>query len=388
MNSQERHLARYKRRKGERLQKQIKDSEIYSYDYAISPIAIKNAYEECRSGTSWKSSVQQYGANEWRNAIEYSKRIKENKYNPKKTKCFIINERGKLRHIAAVDIADRVIQKSLCENVLCPIISKTLIYDNGASQDNKGTSFTSNRLVYHLHKFYNENNDNNNNGWVIIGDGHDYFNSLRHDIIENILNNIFYDKRVVKLAMKYVNQPNMLNKNNPNIGVGLGAQVNQIISVCYASSIDHYVKEVLHCKYYNHFADDWYILIKNKEDAYKILSKIEAKYKELGIQLNPKKTKIRKISKGIVWLKDTYFLTSKGKVVRKSPKDKTVQQRKVIKHLFTELDNNNIEYSQIVSNYNSWLGYVEHKDSDHIRDAMNRLYNKLLKESLHICSYY
>ena len=157
MNSQERHLARYKRRKGERLQKQIKDSEIYSYDYAISPIAIKNAYEECRSGTSWKSSVQQYGANEWRNAIEYSKRIKENKYNPKKTKCFIINERGKLRHIAAVDIADRVIQKSLCENVLCPIISKTLIYDNGASQDNKGTSFTSNRLVYHLHKFYNEN---------------------------------------------------------------------------------------------------------------------------------------------------------------------------------------------------------------------------------------
>ena len=101
-----------------------------------------------------------------------------------------------------------------------------------------------------------------------------------------------------------------------------------------------------------------------------------------------KKTKIRKISKGIVWLKDTYFLTSKGKVVRKSPKDKTVQQRKVIKHLFKELDNNNIEYSQIVSNYNSWLGYVEHKDSDHIRDSMNRLYNKLLKESLHICSYY
>jgi len=168
----------------------------------------------------------------------------------------------------------------------------------------------------------------------------------------------------------------------------LGAQVNQIISVCYSSSIDHYVKEILHCKYYNHFADDWYILIKNKEDAYKILSKIEAKYKELGIQLNPKKTKIRKISKGIVWLKDTYFLTSQGKVVRKSPKDKTVQQRKVIKHLFKELDNNNIEYSQIVSNYNSWLGYIKHKDSDHIRNSMNRLYNKLLKENLHICSYY
>lgn len=56
--------------------------------------------------------------------------------------CFDICERGKLRHIKSVHFSERVVQKSFCTNIIYPTFTRSLIYDNGASQQGKGTQFS------------------------------------------------------------------------------------------------------------------------------------------------------------------------------------------------------------------------------------------------------
>ena len=68
--------------------------------------------------------------------------------------CFGLNERGKHRDIMSVHFSERVPQKSLNHNALVPVLTRSLIHDNGASQKGKGTSFAMKRLVTHLRRHY------------------------------------------------------------------------------------------------------------------------------------------------------------------------------------------------------------------------------------------
>ena len=67
---------------------------------------------------------------------------------------FTVCERGKTRLIRGELIRDRVVKHTLCDCVLNPSIKPRLIYDNGASQKGKGISFSRNRLLVHLRKYY------------------------------------------------------------------------------------------------------------------------------------------------------------------------------------------------------------------------------------------
>ncbi|MBO4738813.1 MAG: hypothetical protein J5606_04545, partial [Bacteroidales bacterium] len=84
---------------------------------------------------------------------------------------FDICERGKMRHIRSVHFSERVVQKSLCTNVLYPVLTNNLITDNGASQKGKGTHFATQRLIKYLHKYYRKYG---NDGYVLSLDFKSY----------------------------------------------------------------------------------------------------------------------------------------------------------------------------------------------------------------------
>lgn len=56
--------------------------------------------------------------------------------------------------IRSVRPQDVLIQHALCDAILIPVLSKYLIYDNGASQKHKGLSFARKRFECHTHKFF------------------------------------------------------------------------------------------------------------------------------------------------------------------------------------------------------------------------------------------
>lgn len=107
----------------------------------IDPYSLLLAYYGCRKGVSWKGSIQRYEQHLIRNIARAIRVLEAGGVITKGFYEFDINERGKRRHIRSVHISERVVQKSLCDNALVPILSRSLIHDNGASLSGKGTSF-------------------------------------------------------------------------------------------------------------------------------------------------------------------------------------------------------------------------------------------------------
>jgi len=303
------------------------------------------------------------------NSYVYSRRVRNGE---KITKGFIefdTLERGKKRHIKSVHISERVIQKSVCDYGIVPVIEKSLIYANGASQKGKGTDFAANLLIRDLRRFYRKNGFSNE-GYILLGDQHDFFASLRHDVIEDNLNKAVSDEKLRELTMVFI--------NSFDSGLGLGSQVCQICAVGYQSRIDHYIKEVLRCIFYNRYMDDWYIIDKCKEKLRMILDIIKEFYRVLGIKMNEKKTMIVKLSHSFEWLKDRYFLTKTGKVVRKPNRRNITHNRQKLRKLAALLNNGEIGYEVIRNFMASFNGYMKHKNGYWTARNMYKLHNDLI----------
>lgn len=355
---------RYQRRKQCRLKKKEELSKQYNFEKVADFESLRKAFYKCRKGSNWKASVQRYGSNILRNSVLYSDTLKNGKDISKGFVEFDICERGKKRHIMSVHISERVCQKSLCDNSLVPLMEKTLIYDNGASQKGKGTEFAARRFKEALLAFYKKYHTNN--GYIIMGDAHDYFGSLDHDYVEEIVRKNVLDKRAADLSTSFI-------KPFPR-GLGLGSQTCQIEAVAYANAIDHYAVNIPDCEGYGRYMDDWYLIIKDKEKARKYLKCIAEKYKEIGIQMNSKKTQIIKISRGITWLQDRYFLIDTGKIIRKPSHKSITRNRKKLKKMLALYKDEKITKFELDYYYASWEGYIKHKKAYFAKESMNKLY--------------
>lgn len=367
MTSKERHEQRYERRKAKRDAAKEKRNENHTFEVASSFGALRHAYYQTRKGTRWKASVQRYGCNILRNSYIQSRRVRNHENISRGFIEFDVWERGKKRHISSVHISERVVQKSFCNNVLSPVIEPTLDPGNCASQKGKGTEYSSQLLIKQLRRHYRKYG---NEGYIVIGDGHDYFGSLEHDrIIQNMENKIT-DKEATDYISLFV------RAYSGDVGVGLGSETMQISAVAYADDIDHYLTEVTRVSN-GKYMDDWCAITETKEQAQKILNEMEKKYGERGISSNPKKTQIIKLSHGFIWLQDRYYLTDTGKVIRKPSKKNTTQNRHKLKKLRIMMNDEILTYKDVQAYYGSRKGYYKSKNAHRTEREMNALYNQL-----------
>ena len=88
---------------------------------------------------------------------------------------------------------DRIVQRCLSDWVLTPVVQDYLIYDNGASLENKGVDFCRRRLETHLHKFYRHHGTD---GYILMIDFSKFFDNLLHDYAKQILYDVIYDDKL------------------------------------------------------------------------------------------------------------------------------------------------------------------------------------------------
>lgn len=369
MTSEERREARYQRRKAKREAAKEKRNEGHDFKTVYSFGALRKSFYAARKGTNWKASVQRYGCNVLRNSYNQSRLLMQHKDISRGFIEFDLYERGKKRHISSVHISERVVQKATCIYGITPVISESLIYENGASQKDKGTKFSSDILIEHLRRHYRKSGFTNS-GYIIMGDGHDFFGSQRHGIIRENISRVVTDRELVGQTMKFIDA---FEK-----GLGLGSEVCQINAVAYPDRIDHYIKEVLRCKYYDRHMDDWYIIVDTKEEAVGILEDISHRYLEMGVEMNPKKTQVIKLSHGFTWLQDRYFLTESGKVIRKPSHKKISRDRRKLKKMAVLVDIGDIKFKQVMSFYASFRGYMKWRTARKTKYTMDKLFNELL----------
>ena len=123
-------------------------------EYIVEDEHILTTEHKSANGVRWKASVQHFEIDRLRWGASIKKSLLKGVYKGKGTRRFDIVERGKVRHIQAEHISDRVVHKLFCNYALKPMLYPTVIYDNSASQKGKGTEFTLQRLKEHLRWHY------------------------------------------------------------------------------------------------------------------------------------------------------------------------------------------------------------------------------------------
>jgi hypothetical protein len=186
MKGGKRREARYRRRKAVREAK--RKAKLGAFDDFER---IADFDSRCRAalgsmrGVAWKESVQRYGANALRNVAETRRKLLAGESVRSGFAEFTLRERGKTRRIKSVHISERVAQKSLCGNALAPLLSNTLIHDNGASVKGKGVHFALRRLVCRLSRYYRRNRTNE--GYALPAGFKKFFGSIDHAVLFALL---------------------------------------------------------------------------------------------------------------------------------------------------------------------------------------------------------
>jgi len=371
MTSAERREGRYQRRKALRDQK--RQAFLIQYDNFALVIDMNNLYAAFKAsmrGVSWKESVQKYEASVLMNLAETVRLLIEGR-----SVCcgfveFYTFERGKKRLIKSVHILERIVQKCFCEKVLVPIISRFLIYDNGASLKNKGLHFSIRRLITHISQYYRHYKTNE--GYCLQIDFSKYFDSIRHDVLLKAVNKYVKNPQVLKLLHDFI------TPFGDGISLGLGSQVSQISAIYYATPLDRFIKEKCHIKYYGRYMDDLYLLHPDKEYLQYCLTEISKVCTALKLTVNMKKTKIVRLSQGLVFLKGKYTLLPSGRILKRPDKESAKRMRRKLGKFKKLLVNKKIGYDDIRASYQSWRG--NYKRRFHVYHGvrhMDEYYNDL-----------
>lgn len=367
-NSADRKEARFQRRKARRETRRLLRLKHYNFNRVVSSDALWKAAKESRRGVLWKASVQRYNMNLLRNSIKASKDLHAGADLRKGFICFDLIKRGKLRHIQSVHFSERVVQRSLCSNALIPLLTCNLIHDNGASLTGKGIDFAQRRLKTHLRRHHRQYGTE---GYVLLVDFKGYFDSILHNPLYQIHRRQFgEDSQLVDLAALFVSAFG-------DRGLGLGSESCQINAITYPNGIDHYIKEVLRCKYYGRYMDDSYFICESKDHAKAVLAALVSKYTEMGITASPKKTTIVKLTRGFTFLKTHFSITSTGRIVSRPSRESATRQRQKLKKFYKFMITGEMTLEQIHNSYMSWRGFVAHKNARRTIHSMDVLYQKL-----------
>jgi len=230
----------------------------------------------------------------------------------------------KLRNIQALAFRDRVVQRSLCGNVLEPFFEPRLIHDCAACRKGKGTSFAARRLEGFLREHYRAHGDA---GWSLKIDVRKYFDSIDHSVLKKRLER-FPDDETRAFLYEIVDSYNA----DTGKGLPLGNQSSQWFALYYLDPIDRMAKERFRVRYYTRYMDDMVLVHPDRGYLVACLDELRAfAREELALEFN-QKTQLAPLAQGIDYLGWHFYLTETGKVVRRlRPSNKRRLKRRIRK---------------------------------------------------------
>lgn len=275
----------------------------------------------------------------------------------------------KRRVVMSNSYKDKVVQHSLCDNVLEPILTRSFIRDNYASQVGKGTHYGLDRLQEFMRRFYRKNGID---GWILKGDISKYFYSIRHDVLKTLIREKITDPDVLWLVDL------IIDSTEGNVGIPIGNQTSQLFALIYLDGLDHFVKEKLGIKYYGRYMDDFFLIHHDKAYLQECRKQIEAFVQARGLSLNAK-TNIFPLKHGVDFLGFHTYLTESGAVIRKVRRRSKNNMKRKLKKLAALHAAGRIDAKTVEQSYQSWRGHAEKGNSYHLIRRTDQYYNSLMK---------
>lgn len=330
--------------------------------------SLYNAYRKARQGKRWKGAAAKFEVNLLEALNLLSAQIRTKRYTMSPYNTFEVYE-PKRRVVMSNSYKDKVVQHSLCDNVLEPILTRSFIRDNYASQVGKGTHYGLDRLQEFMRRFYRKNGID---GWILKGDISKYFYSIRHDVLKTLIREKITDPDVLWLVDL------IIDSTEGNVGIPIGNQTSQLFALLYLDGLDHFVKEKLGIKYYGRYMDDFFLIHHDKAYLQECRKQIEAFVQARGLSLNAK-TNIFPLKHGVDFLGFHTYLTESGAVIRKVRRRSKNNMKWKLKKLAALHAAGRIDAKTVEQSYQSWRGHAEKGNSYHLIRRTDHYYNSLMK---------
>lgn len=371
------------------------------------------AYKVSVKSSKWKETTQKFMMNFLRYIFEIQDELLNRTLKNGPTQEFTLHERGRIRPITSIQIRDRIVRHTLCDEVILPEIKRHIIYDNCASIKGRGIGLQRKRFEIHLHKYYQEYG---NEGWILFGDFSKFYDNIIHEIAKRELLKLFDDDEFIdwlltlifdgfkidvsymsdeeyascmdetfnKLEYRKVPKELLTGEKWMEKSVNIGDQISQAIGIYYPYRIDNYVKYVRSQKYYGRYMDDWYIMNPSKDELEDLLANICKIAVEYGIHINKKKTRIVKISSTYKFLQIKYTLTDSGKVIKRINPNRVTAMRRKLKKLASKVTDGEADYDNIENMFRGWMGAHYKLLSKEQRKNLIQLYEDLFDKEIAI----
>lgn len=326
------------------------------------------AYRKSKCGKGFKKSSAKFNIMALSGINLLIEQLKNKTYRVSEYNEFKVYE-PKERIIKTTSFQDKVVQHSLCDNVILPKLESIFIRDNCAGQKGKGTLFGLDRLRCHLQEFYKKYGVD---GYILKCDISKFFYSIKHEQLKDIVEYYFsYDKDICWLC-------NLFIDSTDGDGIPLGNQINQGMALLYLDGMDKLIKYDLGIEYYGRYMDDFYLIHTSKGYLKYCLDVIGEFVSGLGLSLNGK-TQIFPIKNGVNYLGFHTYITPDGRVIRKlKNQNKRNAQRKFIK-MAKLVVNGKMTRSKFETSYKAWKNHISHGNCYKLGNSMDKKIKAILK---------
>lgn len=351
MTSEERREARYFRRRIRREVKRLEHKQPFDTLTAVTDMnKLRMGASLSRKGVGKKASVQKYFINELQNETVTRNKILRGEDIREGFIEFDLRERGHARHIRAMHFRERVVQRAICDFALVPVLTRSLVHDNGASLKGKGIHFAIYRVRDMLRRYYRKHGSFG--GYVLQVDFSRYFDNIDHGEVWRMLDTHFDCDELKALAWKFV-------QAFGEKGIGIGSQVSQIIAVAYPNRADHWLKERARIGTSCRYMDDTMAIHEDRARLQAAFDGLCALWERLGIVVNRKKTRIIPLQK-FTFLKVRYQCLPSGRVLMKPCRQSFVRMRRHLRSFKRFWERGEMTIRQVLCAYQSWYGYQQH----------------------------
>lgn len=326
------------------------------------------AYLKSKSGKGFSKSSQKFQVVALDGIHQIKRRLETKAYQVSKYNEFIIYE-PKERIIKSCSFVDKIVQHSLCDNVLIPILKKEFIQTNYAGQIGKGTLYGLDCLMAHMYLAYCKYGYD---CWSVKADISKFFYNIDHDVLKDIMRYFVKDEDVYWLCEKFID-------STDGLGLPLGNQVSQVYALTYLSGLDHFVTGELGVKYYGRYMDDFYLIVQGKEYAKWCLDAIYEFVHTLGLELNGK-TQIIPFKNGIKFCGFHTYVTSDGKVIRKLKNENKRAAKKKYKKMVGLVKRGKLSKEKFYESYNAWKNHISHGNCVKLAYEMDRYVEELFNK--------
>ncbi|AXH59049.1 RNA-directed DNA polymerase [Pseudomonas amygdali pv. lachrymans] len=272
------------------------------------------AYYDCRRSKRNSASALNFEMDLERNLIGLHDDLMSGNYRPGRSICFVVT-RPKAREVWAADFRDRVVHHLLYNHV-APRFYASFIADSCACIPGRGTLYAATRLESKIRSasknwskplFYLKCDLANffvaidkavlrkqlearitEPWWLALAT-----QILMHDPRED------YETRSPAHLFSRVPQHKRLAAQPARLGLPIGNLSSQFFANVYLDALDQFAKHKLRAKHYVRYVDDFVFLHESPQQLNEWLSAVEGFLPSLGARLNPTKTILQPVDRGV-----------------------------------------------------------------------------------------